>query len=42
MSFFDEQAQAEIARTLQIPLGTVKSRARLAMKRLRGLLEAES
>jgi RNA polymerase sigma-70 factor, ECF subfamily len=42
MSFFGEQAQAEIARTLQIPLGTVKSRVRLAMKRLRGLLEAES
>jgi len=42
MSFFEEQAQAEIARTLQIPLGTVKSRVRLAMKRLRGLLEAES
>ncbi|HME85537.1 MAG TPA: sigma-70 family RNA polymerase sigma factor, partial [Roseiarcus sp.] len=41
MSFFEEQAQAEIARTLQIPLGTVKSRVRLAMKRLRGLLEAE-
>ena len=42
MSFFEEQAQAEIARTLQIPLGTVKSRVRLAMKRLRGLLEAET
>jgi RNA polymerase sigma-70 factor, ECF subfamily len=42
MSFFKEQAQAEIARTLQIPLGTVKSRVRLAMKRLRGLLEAET
>lgn len=42
MSFFEEQAQAKIARTLQIPLGTVKSRVRLAMKRLRGLLEAET
>ena len=42
MSFFEEQAHAEIARTLRIPLGTVKSRVRLAMKRLRGLLEAES
>ncbi len=42
MSFFEEHPHAEIARTLRIPLGTVKSRVRLAMKRLRGLLEAES
>ena len=41
LSFFEEKAHAEIAKTLRIPLGTVKSRARLAMKRLRGLLEAE-
>lgn len=38
LSFFDEKAHAEIAETLQIPLGTVKSRMRLAMTRLRGLL----
>lgn len=38
LSFFDEKAHAEIAHTLQIPLGTVKSRVRLAMNRLRGLL----
>ncbi len=38
LSFFDEKAHAEIAQTLQIPLGTVKSRMRLAMNRLRGLL----
>jgi RNA polymerase sigma-70 factor, ECF subfamily len=38
LSFFDEKAHAEIAQTLQIPLGTVKSRLRLAMNRLRGLL----
>lgn len=38
LSFFDEKAHAEIAKSLQIPLGTVKSRLRLAMNRLRGLL----
>ncbi len=38
LSFFEERAHAEIARTLHIPLGTVKSRLRLAMNRLRGLL----
>jgi RNA polymerase sigma-70 factor (ECF subfamily) len=38
LSFFEEKAHAEIARTLRIPLGTVKSRLRLAMNRLRGLL----
>ena len=38
LSFFDETAHAEIAQTLRIPLGTVKSRLRLAMNRLRGLL----
>ena len=41
MSFFEEKAHSEIAETLRIPLGTVKSRARLAMKRLRALLETE-
>lgn len=38
MSFFEERAHAEIARVLGIPLGTVKSRLRLAMTRLRALL----
>ena len=38
LSFFEEKAHAEIAQTLRIPLGTVKSRLRLAMNRLRGLL----
>jgi RNA polymerase sigma-70 factor, ECF subfamily len=38
LSFFEEKVHAEIARTLRIPLGTVKSRLRLAMNRLRGLL----
>ena len=38
LSFFEEKAHAEIARILQIPLGTVKSRLRLAMRQLRNLL----
>jgi RNA polymerase sigma-70 factor (ECF subfamily) len=38
LSFFEEKAHAEIAQMLDIPLGTVKSRLRLAMVRLRNLL----
>lgn len=38
LSYFHEKAHAEIARELGIPLGTVKSRLRLAIIRLRGLL----
>jgi RNA polymerase sigma-70 factor, ECF subfamily len=38
LSFFEEKAHAEIAQMLDIPLGTVKSRLRLAMNRLRSLL----
>jgi RNA polymerase sigma-70 factor (ECF subfamily) len=38
LSFFEEKAHAEIAQTLRIPLGTVKSRLRLAMNKLRNLL----
>jgi RNA polymerase sigma-70 factor (ECF subfamily) len=41
LSFFDERAHSEIARVLNIPLGTVKSRTRLAMNRLRLLIEGE-
>lgn len=39
LSFFEEKAHGEIAALLQIPLGTVKSRLRLAMNRLRALLD---
>ena len=39
LSFYQEKAHAEIATMLGIPLGTVKSRLRLAMTKLRGLLE---
>lgn len=39
LSFFDGRPHAEIERALGIPLGTVKSRLRLAMGRLRTLLD---
>jgi RNA polymerase sigma-70 factor, ECF subfamily len=35
LSFFEDRAHADIARILGIPLGTVKSRLRLAMAKLR-------
>ncbi|MBX7199933.1 MAG: sigma-70 family RNA polymerase sigma factor [Rhodospirillaceae bacterium] len=38
LSFYHEQAHGEIAAALGIPLGTVKSRLRLATAKLRGLL----
>lgn len=39
LSFFAEKPQTQIAESLGIPLGTVKSRVRLAMARLRTALE---
>jgi RNA polymerase sigma-70 factor, ECF subfamily len=41
LSFFAEKPHAEIAQELGIPLGTVKSRARLALARLREMLEGQ-
>lgn len=38
MSFFEDKSHGEIAHHLGLPLGTVKSRVRLAMKRIRGLV----
>jgi RNA polymerase sigma-70 factor (ECF subfamily) len=38
LSFFGDKPHSEIAELLQIPLGTVKSRLRLAIARLRALL----
>jgi RNA polymerase sigma-70 factor, ECF subfamily len=42
LSFFADKPHAEIARELGLPLGTVKSRIRLALKRLRGLLDGDA
>jgi RNA polymerase sigma-70 factor (ECF subfamily) len=39
LSFLEGRPHAEIADKLQLPVGTVKSRIRLAMKRLRELLD---
>jgi RNA polymerase sigma-70 factor (ECF subfamily) len=39
LSFFEDKAHQEISRTLKIPLGTVKSRVRRALFRLRDLLD---
>ncbi|HET7888789.1 MAG TPA: sigma-70 family RNA polymerase sigma factor [Bradyrhizobium sp.] len=41
LSFIEERPHAEIANQLGIPLGTVKSRIRLAMNRLREILDEE-
>lgn len=41
LSFFREHPHGEIARELGLPLGTVKSRLRLALARLRKLLDEE-
>lgn len=41
LSFFAEKPHSQIAQELGIPLGTVKSRARLAMAKIRAVLEQE-
>jgi RNA polymerase sigma-70 factor, ECF subfamily len=42
LSFVDDVPQSEIAKKLNIPLGTVKSRMRLGYQRLRKLLETKT
>ncbi len=42
LSYVEDLPQSEIAKRLQIPLGTVKSRMRLAYRRMRKLLETIS
>ena len=39
LSFFEDVAHAEIAQRLGLPLGTVKSRIRRALARLRGEID---
>ena len=39
MSFVEDMAQSEISAKLGLPLGTVKSRMRLAYRKLKGMLE---
>jgi len=39
LSFFDDRPHGEIEQALGIPLGTVKSRLRLAMARLKAILD---
>ena len=41
LSFFQDCPHSEIAETLGLPLGTVKSRIRLALQKLRAALEGE-
>jgi len=42
MAYFRGYSQTAIAEALNLPLGTVKTRIRLAMDKLRGLLQAEA
>ena len=37
--YIDGKSQQEVADELHIPLGTVKSRTRLALQRLKGMLQ---
>jgi len=39
LAYFEEKAHPEIAEALNIPLGTVKSRVRLALKNIRTSME---
>ena len=38
--YIDGKSQQEVADELDIPLGTVKSRTRLALQRLKGMLQS--
>ena len=42
LAFYEDRPHREIERVLGIPLGTVKSRLRMAMQRLRAALEDKS
>ena len=40
-SFFEDKAHSQIAKEINLPLGTVKSRLRLAIKKLHSILDGE-
>lgn len=40
-AFFEDKSHADVAEDLGLPLGTIKSRIRLALARLRGMIEKE-
>ncbi len=42
LAFFKGLSQSELAENLQIPLGTVKTRVRLGLSKLRSLMEGQS
>ena len=39
MAFYEDKSHSAIAAELHLPLGTVKSRIRLALTRLRGMIQ---
>ena len=41
LAFFEDKAHSEIAEETGLPLGTVKSRLRLAIGKMRGLVDDE-
>lgn len=41
LAYFDDRSHSDIAETLKLPLGTVKSRLRLAIGRLRSVFQPE-
>jgi RNA polymerase sigma-70 factor (ECF subfamily) len=42
LSFYENQSHGEIARRLGLPIGTVKSRIRLAFGKLRAALDTDT